>query len=119
VQIPRGEAKPLQVVVPPAAGSLRVRTVNDKKEARPAGLLLRYNGEFVPNAMLRFVTGDEAHTFPGGESVIPRLPAGTYELWPLMGKNDEAQLIASGGTLRAPVRVGLASGEQSVIVPTQ
>ena len=119
VQIPRGEAKPLQVIVPPAVGSLRVRTVNDRKEAAPAGLLLRYNGEFVPNAMLRFVTGDEAHTYPGGEVVIPRLPAGTYELWALTGRNDEAQLTASGGTLRAPVRVGLASGEQSVTVPTQ
>jgi Carboxypeptidase regulatory-like domain len=119
VQIPRGEAKALQVVLPPAVGSLRVRTVNARKEAAPAGLLLRYNGEFIPNAILRFVTGDTAHTYPGGEVVIPRLPAGTYELWALTGRGAEAQLIASGGTLRAPVRVGLASGEQSVTVPIE
>lgn len=116
VAIPPGEAKPLRVVVPPAAGALRVRTVNDNKEPAPAGLLLRYNGEFVPNAILRFVTGETAHTYPGGEGVVPRLPAGTYEVWAVTARDGEARMIASGGTLKPPVRVGLSAGEQSVTV---
>lgn len=116
VQMPREDAKPLQVMVPPAAGSLRVRTVDDAKQPVGSGLLLRYNGEFIPNAILRFVTGDTAHTHPTGEGVVPRLPAGTYELWALTQPGEEERLIASGGTLRAPVRAGLASGEQTVTV---
>lgn len=116
VVMPKGEAKPLQVVVPPVAGSLRVRTVDARNELVGAGLLLRWNGEFLPNAILRFATHNPPTTHPDGEGVVARLPAGMYEVWALSAHDAEAQLIASGGTLRPPVRVGLAAGEQSVTV---
>lgn len=117
VQLPRTnvDTKPLQVVVPAPSGALRVRTVDAQGEPFPARLLIRYNGEFVPGAIFRFVTG-EMHTGPTGERVFPRLPAGTYEIWVLQGPGDERQLIGSAGALREPVRVGLSSGEQAVTV---
>ena len=117
VQLPAtsADAKPMQIVVPPVVGALRVRSVDAEAKARSASLLFRYNGEFVPGAIMRFVTGDMG-TGPTGEALLPRLPAGTYEIWALAGRDDELKLIASGGTLREPVRVGLSSGEQAVTV---
>ena len=109
------EPKPMQIIVPPAVGGLRVRSVDSEGKQRPAAVLIRYNGEFVPGAILRFVTG-EMGTGHTGEALLPRLPAGTYELWALMSRDDELRLIASNGTLREPVRVGLSSGEQAVTV---
>ncbi len=117
VQMPRTsqDEKPLQVIVPPPSCALRVRVVSDGKPA-PAGLLIRYNGEFVPPAIFRFVTGGMGGTDLTGEVLLPRLPAGSYELWATAGDEDEVQLIASGGTLRKPVLVGLSGGEQTVTV---
>jgi hypothetical protein len=117
VQLPAAgvDARPLQVIVPPPVGALRVSSVDAKGKPRPTGLLIRYNGEFVPRAILRFVTG-EMGSSPTGESLLSRLPAGTYEIWSIAGQDDERQLIASNGTSREPVRVGLSSGEQAVTV---
>jgi Carboxypeptidase regulatory-like domain len=106
------DAKPLQVVVPPAAGSLRIRVVDGDGKPAPRLVLLRYNGEFLPYTIARFID-PEARTV-GNEFVISRLPAGTYELWPLVRHDDEVAIITSGGTLRPPTRVGLAGGEQIV-----
>jgi hypothetical protein len=117
VQVPRRneDARPMQVVVPPGTSSLRVRaTTDDKPVAAP--VLLRYNGEFVPGAILRFVTRDFVGTQESGEVVLSRLPAGTYEVWALAGPQDEEALIAGNGSLRAPARTGLSGGEQAVQV---
>ena len=116
-RIPRSndEARPLQVIVAPATSALRVRSIRDG-EPVPAGLLIRYDGELVPPAMLRFVTKSPVGTYPSGEAVLPRLPAGSYEVWALAGQRDEEALIASNGALRAPVRTGLSGGEQVVEV---
>jgi hypothetical protein len=110
------DAKPLQVVVPPPSCALRVRSVGSDGEPVPAGILIRYNGEFVRPAILRFVTGDMGWTGRAGEALLPRLPAGSYEVWAITGDEDEVRLIASGGTSREPVRVGLSGGEQVVTV---
>jgi hypothetical protein len=109
------DAKPLQVVVPPPSCVLRVRTVTDDGAPIPAGLLIRYNGEFIPHAVLRHVT-NEFGLDETGETVLPRLPAGTYEIWALEGEADREQLVASAGSSRQPVRVGLSGGEQVVTV---
>ena len=116
--IPRSndQAKPVQVIVPPATASLRVRTEDGDGKLMPARLLIRYNGEFVPGAIARFVTGDFPGTGPSGEAVLSRFPAGAYEVWALAGDRDEVALIASGGTLRPPARVGLAAGEQKIVL---
>jgi len=113
-------ARPLRVVVPNATATLRVRGMRNVRPV-PAALLLRYNGEFVPAAVLRLLTQDIAGTSRDGEAVIQRLPAGMYEVWELAGPGDEEQLIASGGTLRAPARVGLATGEGvvNVVAPSR
>lgn len=117
VQMPRTSeaAKPLQVIVPAPSCALRVRSVDAEGKQVPAGLLIRYNGEFVPPAILRFVTGDTG-TGPTGEALLPRLPAGAYEVWAIAGEEDEVKLISSAGALRPPVRVGLSSGEQAATV---
>jgi hypothetical protein len=116
VTLPRtsADARPLQIVVPPPSGPLRVHTVAEDGKPMSAGLLVRYNGEFLPTAIARFI--GVMGTGPTGEAVLKRLPAGTYDLWALMGDEDEKQLIASGGSLRQPVRVGLSGGEQAVTV---
>jgi hypothetical protein len=112
----QGEGEVRQVVVPPPSGSLRVKTVNPEGDPVPAALLLRYNGEFVPAAILRFSLGAMPGTYPGGEGVLGRLPAGTYELWPLLGREDEEAILASGGASRRSATVGLSGGEQSVLM---
>ncbi len=118
VQIPNRseDVRPIQIVVPPATSSLRVRAKGENDEPVAAPLLLRYNGEFVPGAILRFVTHEFVGTSPGGEVVLPRLPAGAYEVWALAGPRDEEALIGSNGTLRPPARTGLSAGEQTVEV---
>ena len=108
------EAKPLQIVVPEPSCALRVRTVTDDGKPMSVGLLVRYNGEFLPTAISRFI--GVRGTGPTGEVLLKRLPAGSYDVWALMGEEDEQQLIASGGSLRPPVRVGLSGGEQAVTV---
>jgi hypothetical protein len=117
VQLPRTgrDFKPLQVVIPPPSCALRVRTTDENGTQIPAGLLIRYNGEFVRGAILRFITGDKG-TGRTGEALFPRLPPGSYELWALAGDDDEDQLLASAGASREPVRVGLSGGEQAVTV---
>jgi hypothetical protein len=116
VTIPQtGEsAKPIQVVVPSVVGSIRVRTVDQAEKPVPAGVLLRFNGEFIPFAVRRFATTNSPGTL--GEQLLDRLPAGTYELWGTASREDESAIIASNGTLRPPVRVGLSAGEQVVTV---
>ncbi|HYI09350.1 MAG TPA: carboxypeptidase regulatory-like domain-containing protein [Thermoanaerobaculia bacterium] len=118
VTLPRlgDPVRPLQVVILPPSSSLRVRIVNEKGEPAQADLLIRYNGEFVPRAILRQVTGPLPGAGRDGEVVLPRLPAGAYELWTVTAPQDEESLIAGNGTLRQPVRVGLSSGEGSVTV---
>ena len=116
VQIPKISAeKPLRVVVPDPTSSLRVRATRDDQPVA-APLLIRFNGEFVPGAILRFVTHEFIGTRATGEVVLAKLPAGAYEVWGLAGEQDEEQMIASNGALRPPVRVGVSGGEQSVSV---
>lgn len=110
-----GEAKPLRVVVPDGTAALRVRTTHDDRPVA-APLLLRYNGEFVPGAILRFATKEFPGTREDGQAVLQRLPAGLYEVWALAGQADEVQLIAGNGALRPPARVGVSAGEASVQV---
>lgn len=108
------QARPLVVTVPPPSASLRVRSVDADGKPKGTPLLIRYNGEFVPGAILRFVTESHIGTGPTGEIVFRRLPSGAYEIWPV--RDDEERLIASSGTLRPPVRIGLSVGEATATV---
>jgi len=109
------DAKPLQVVIGPPCCTLRVHVVDAEGKQARSGLLIRYNGEFVPGAILRFVISETGMGW-SGEALLPRLPAGSYEVWAIGSEEEEVQLIASAGSLREPVRVGLSGGEQTVTV---
>lgn len=113
---PGETSKPVQVVIPHGTSALRVRVVDPDKKPVIAGVLVRYNGEFLPGAIARFVDNVWFGTPASGEVLISKLPAGVYELWALWSEADEEQMIASGGTLRPPARVGLSGGEQTVVL---
>jgi hypothetical protein len=114
----RDESKPLIVALPPGSATLHIRAIDQSSAPASAQLVLRYNGEFVPQAFLRFVTGGEWFSVPAsGEAVIPRLPPGSYELWVASTGEDEAAIVASNGMLRPPLAaVGLSVGEQNVVL---
>jgi hypothetical protein len=117
LQIPysSNNAKPRQIIVPPAVGTLRVLTEDADGKPVRAGILIRHNGEFLPGAIRSRVTRNLI--LPRvGEILLPRFPAGTYEVWALSSEEDEVALIASNGALREPARVGLSAGEASVTV---
>jgi hypothetical protein len=67
-------------------------------------------------AILRLITGEMMMGNRDGEALLPRLPAGAYEIWTVESDEDETQLIASNGTSREPLRVGLSGGERTVTV---
>lgn len=91
----RDESKPLIVALPPGSATLHIRAIDQSSAPASAQLVLRYNGEFVPQAFLRFVTGGEWFSVPAsGEAVIPRLPPGSYELWVASTGEDEAAIVA-------------------------
>ena len=108
VSVPAGASPPLRVVLPDATGALRVQVTGGEF------FLVRYNGEFLPGWILGYLAGGY-EAGPDG-IVLPRLPAGTYEVWGLADPFEEATLIASNGTLRPPVRVGVSGGEAGVQV---
>lgn len=114
VQLPRTNAElpAMQVIIPPPCCTLRVRGLMRS----PGGVLVRYNGEFIPVTILRSITGEMMVGNRNGEAVLPRLPAGAYEIWAIASNEDETQLIATSGSSREPLRVGLSSGEQTVTV---
>ena len=109
-------AEPLRVVIPPVAGEIHVRAIDPDDQPAPARILLRYNGEFVPPAILRFVTSGILSTNRSGDGVLARLPAGAYELWAVGSLADEQLVIASHGSVRPAARVGLSAGPSSVTV---
>ncbi|HVE70905.1 MAG TPA: carboxypeptidase-like regulatory domain-containing protein [Thermoanaerobaculia bacterium] len=109
-------AGPLRVVVPDGTATLRVRATTADDKPAAAGLLIRYNGEFVPGAILRFVTKVAIGTEDNGKAVFARLPAGMYEVWAVAGQRDDAMMVATGGVSRPPARVGLSAGEGAVQV---
>lgn len=114
VSVPAGASPPLRIVVPDATGALRVRATHADGEG-PAHFLVRYNGMFLPGSLLGFLAGGYER-LASGDVVLPRLPAGVYEVWGLTDPFEEAKVIAANGKLRPPVRVGVSAGEAMVHV---
>lgn len=104
VEMPRSNegATPLQIHVPPPVATLRVRSVKP--------LLVRYNGDFVPDVMLSRIAA-AGLVRRNGETILSRMPAGLYEFWELTHVQEEEPIMASGGTLRPPVRVTAGAAE--------
>jgi Carboxypeptidase regulatory-like domain len=96
VAIGGDDAKPVAATIAPPAGTLRITF-----KGPPATVAVRWNGEPIPSDILisRFLNAWNGH-----ELVWDHVPAGAYEL------------SAAG---HAPVRVGVATGEQAVELPTE
>lgn len=91
-----GTAKPVQVSVPRAVGSLRIATFDQKRKPAVRPVTISYNGRQLPSAVVQRLRSEAA-----GENVIRlvHLPAGNYEIW-MMGAR--------------PARVSLNGGEEAV-----
>jgi hypothetical protein len=87
-----------------------MRDADDKP--LPAMLLFRFNGELIPQPVILRLTGQ----YEDSPSVrVPNLPAGAYEIW-AVPVNYALATLAARVPNRAPLRVGLTMGEQSVTV---
>jgi hypothetical protein len=95
------DAPAIQFIVPPAAGSLRVKIDRKGKPATFGAMGMRYNGRDLPaSAILRL----PVEPVEGGGSRYRNLPAGAYEVW------------IPGGT---PARVTVTAGEELVELAVQ
>ncbi|HSY47956.1 MAG TPA: carboxypeptidase-like regulatory domain-containing protein [Thermoanaerobaculia bacterium] len=107
------DADPLRLVVPSPAGALRAEMRDADDKPLPAMLLFRFNGELIPQPVILHLTGQYENA-----SIlrVPNLPAGAYEIWAVPVVNYAFAPLAGRVPSRAPLRVGLAMGEQSVTV---
>ena len=79
---------------------------------KPAGFILRFDGEAIPNAVLMVRYDYNLHFDAKGELVMDRLPAGVYELWPL--PPDIAFDAVAAPSTPPAARAGLSTGEVAV-----
>jgi hypothetical protein len=107
------DADPLRIVVPAAAGVLRAEMRDADDKPLPAMLLFRFNGELIPQPVILHLTGQYENT---STVSVPNLPAGAYEIWAVPVVNYAFAPLAGRVPSRAPLRVGLTMGEQSVTV---
>ena len=117
VAAPRDD-KPVQIVVPRPAGSLKVTI---KGERPPKGHftvpVVRYNGELLPRYVI-----DRRYTSSGvGEIDYVGLPAGAYEVWAVSLPQTAAGYAPLLGYVprTPPVRAGVTAGEAAVEVVAQ
>ena len=97
--------KPVQIVVPPPAGALKLNIKRDEKSKLFPAVVVRWNGELVPQPVLMRVGSDFGKH--------DRLPAGAYDVWAVLvqpGVSTWAPLIGYVPPW-PPVRVGLTGGE--------
>ncbi len=107
------DADPLRLIVPAPAGALRVEMRGADDKPLPAMLLFRFNGELIPQPVILRLTGQ----FENASILrVPNLPAGAYEIWAVPVVNYAFAPLAGRVPSRAPLRVGLSMGEQSITV---
>jgi hypothetical protein len=101
---------PARVVVPQPVGTLRITAVDgDGKPAR-AGWLLRWNGELIPYEVIMRRFANHLR-YEGDDLLLPGLPAGTYDVWPLIAEMPEGAVPSV-----APVPAVVTTGETMVRV---
>jgi hypothetical protein len=100
VPIGGDESKPAHATVAMPVGTIRIRFDGPR-----AAVAMRWNGELIPQEIVtaRYM----GSAFRGDELVWDRLPTGVYELWPEREPS------------RPPVRVGVATGEQTATIVTK
>jgi len=106
--------KPVQIVVPPPAGALKLNVHRDEKATKVyAAVVLRWNGELVPQPVMLRVGSDFGK--------LDRLPAGAYDVWSVLLQPGAAMWAPLIGYIPPwpPVRVGLTGGEAAADVVPQ
>jgi len=101
-----------RATIPLPAGTLRI------VESKPAGFLLRFDGDIIPDDVLLFRYGYHFPYDAKGELVLDRLPAGLYEVWPIVSRSNPFEPLLSPPPI-PPARVGLSSGEVTVNLPIE
>lgn len=101
-----------RVVVPHPAGAIQVTLRNREGKPEPSVVLLRFNGVWIPQSVVGRLPSDRSAP---GVVRFTQLPAGTYEFWAVKPSRDYEGTFAPPA--KAPVRVGLAGGQQHIEVP--
>jgi hypothetical protein len=113
------EEKPLVVMLPSLQAALTLSaTTRDGDPLPQTQFLIRYNGRTLPPRILDLVAeleGVTATTGPTGPVTLPRLPLGTYEIWPYQTFDQLRRLLSSLAT-SAGTKVTLQAGENRVVV---
>jgi len=97
----RGEARDVKIVVPAGNSALRLRAL--LTSGQPISGLepkIRFNGEVIPESVLRLyaqTAGSSLATDAGGELLLPRIPAGMYELTLDKRGNDWTRVVLGDG----------------------
>lgn len=101
-----------RVVVPHPVGTIQVTLRNREGNPQPSVVLLRFNGEWVPQSVVGRLPSDRSAP---GVVRFTQLPAGTYELWGVKPSRDYEGTFAPPA--KAPVRIGFAGGHQQIELP--
>lgn len=91
-----GDAKPVQVVVPRAVGSLRIATLDVKRKPMARPVSVNYNSRQLPPPVIQRLQSEAAG--PGLIRLV-HLPPGVYEIYMMGGRSG---------------RVNLTGGEEAV-----
>ncbi|HEX6096900.1 MAG TPA: carboxypeptidase-like regulatory domain-containing protein [Thermoanaerobaculia bacterium] len=110
----------MRVHLPPASSSLLIRArTTDGREMPSFSLLMRYNGELIPSEVadeLSAKQGLHLGTGRGGEALLQKIPAGSYEFWPYRTEEEAASIVAAADVTAAPIVVNVRTGENKVAV---
>lgn len=114
------DSRTFDVTIPVPAANIHFRTIrNGGFPVSGVYVLVRYNGVFVPPAVLDTVAelrGSSIGTGADGETTITNLPAGPYEFWPFMTIEDAQRIMASYGAMRSPIRAEIPPGDSTVVL---
>jgi len=91
-----GDAKPVQVIVPRAVGSLRIATLDVKRRPMARPVTVSHNARQLPRPVIQRLQSEAAGT---GLVRLVHLPAGAYEIYMMGGRSG---------------RVNLTGGEEAV-----
>lgn len=110
----------VRVHLPPASSSLLIRArTTDGREMPPFSLLMRYNGELLPFDVadeLNAKQGLQLGTGRGGEALLQKIPAGSYEFWPYRTEEEAASIAEAADVTAAPIVVNVRTGENKIAV---
>jgi hypothetical protein len=95
----------VRVIVPPPAGALTIHFVDDSGKPTGAAVGLTFNGEPLPYSIAGRLPQPPGRGTAGLVQLV-QLPAGTYQVQPLQGRNFEP--------VGPPKTVGLSAGEATV-----